>query len=55
MDELEDKELIELASSLIGEKVSGNGQLSHIQVFLVHLTMHLEFYNIFSVNHLPYR
>ncbi|GMN52715.1 hypothetical protein TIFTF001_021868 [Ficus carica] len=31
VDELEDKELIELASSLIGEKVSGNGQLSHIQ------------------------
>lgn len=40
MDELEDKEFIELASSLIGEKISGNVQLSHIQVFLELLPMH---------------
>ncbi|EXC25398.1 RING finger protein B [Morus notabilis] len=32
VDELEDKEFIELASSLIGEKISGNVQLSHIQL-----------------------
>ncbi|XP_024030394.1 actin-fragmin kinase isoform X2 [Morus notabilis] len=36
VDELEDKEFIELASSLIGEKISGNVQLSHIQILRDH-------------------
>ncbi|KAL5568698.1 hypothetical protein UlMin_025273, partial [Ulmus minor] len=36
VDELEDKELIELASSLVGETFSTNGQLSHIQALRDH-------------------
>lgn len=32
VDELEDRELIELASSLVGERVSIHERVSHIQV-----------------------
>lgn len=45
VDELEDKEFVQLASSLVGERVSSNQQVSDIQVgyFYDADTRHFEF------------